>query len=50
VKRVVSPTWSQNASRFYYRVGYHDYERLTDSFDERERIAMVLFESRRGRR
>lgn len=33
---------SQNAMRFYNRVGYHDYEGLTDSFDERERIAAAL--------
>jgi ribulose-5-phosphate 4-epimerase/fuculose-1-phosphate aldolase len=33
---------SQNAMRFYGRVGYHDYEGLTDSFDERERIVAAL--------
>lgn len=33
---------SQNAMRFYNRVGYHDYEGLTDSFAERERIAGAL--------
>jgi ribulose-5-phosphate 4-epimerase/fuculose-1-phosphate aldolase len=33
---------SQNAMRFYNRIGYHDYEGLTDSFDERERIAAAL--------
>jgi ribulose-5-phosphate 4-epimerase/fuculose-1-phosphate aldolase len=33
---------SQNAMRFYNRTGYHDYEGLTDSFDERERIALVM--------
>jgi hypothetical protein len=33
---------SQNAMRFYKRVGYHDYEGLTDSFDERERIVAAL--------
>ena len=33
---------SQNAMRFYNRVGYHDYEGLTDSFDERDRIAAAL--------
>jgi ribulose-5-phosphate 4-epimerase/fuculose-1-phosphate aldolase len=33
---------SQNAMRFYRRVGYHDYEGLTDSFDERERIVAAL--------
>ncbi len=33
---------SQNAMRFHNRVGYHDYEGLTDSFDERDRIAAAL--------
>jgi ribulose-5-phosphate 4-epimerase/fuculose-1-phosphate aldolase len=33
---------SQNAMRFYNRVGYHEYEGLTDSFDERERITAAL--------
>src|ERR1700746_456500 len=33
---------SQNSMRFYNRVGYHDYEGLTDSFDERERIVAAL--------
>ncbi len=33
---------SQNAMRFYNRIGYHDYEGLTDSFDERERIIAAL--------
>ena len=33
---------SQNAMRFYNRVGYHDYEGLTDSFNERDRIAAAL--------
>jgi ribulose-5-phosphate 4-epimerase/fuculose-1-phosphate aldolase len=33
---------SQNAMRFFNRVGYHDYEGLTDSFDERERIVAAL--------
>jgi ribulose-5-phosphate 4-epimerase/fuculose-1-phosphate aldolase len=33
---------SQNAMRFYNRVGYHTYEGLTDSFDERERITAAL--------
>jgi ribulose-5-phosphate 4-epimerase/fuculose-1-phosphate aldolase len=37
---------SQNAMRFYNRVGYHDYEGLTDSFDERERIAAALGRNR----
>jgi ribulose-5-phosphate 4-epimerase/fuculose-1-phosphate aldolase len=31
---------SQNAMRFYNRVGYHDYEGLTDNFDEREALIM----------
>lgn len=33
---------SQNAMRFYNRVGYHEYEGLTDSFEERERIVAAL--------
>jgi ribulose-5-phosphate 4-epimerase/fuculose-1-phosphate aldolase len=37
---------SQNAMRFYNRVGYHDYEGLTDSFDERERIVAALGNNR----
>ena len=37
---------SQNAMRFYNRVGYHDYEGLTDSFDERERIVAALGSNR----
>ena len=37
---------SQNAMRFYHRVGYHDYEGLTDSFDERERIVAALGRNR----
>ncbi len=37
---------SQNAMRFYNRVGYHDYEGLTDSFDERERITAALGNNR----
>jgi ribulose-5-phosphate 4-epimerase/fuculose-1-phosphate aldolase len=32
--------------RFYNRVGYHDYEGLTDSFDERERIVAALGQNR----
>jgi ribulose-5-phosphate 4-epimerase/fuculose-1-phosphate aldolase len=32
--------------RFYQRVGYHDYEGLTDSFDERERIVAALGKNR----
>jgi len=37
---------SQNAMRFYNRVGYHDYEGLTDSFDERDRIVAALGRNR----
>ena len=37
---------SQNAMRFYNRVGYHDYEGLTDGFEERERIAAALGNNR----
>ena len=37
---------SQTAMRFYNRVGYHDYEGLTDSFDERERIVAALGSNR----
>ncbi|WP_428487495.1 class II aldolase/adducin family protein [Rhodopila sp.] len=37
---------SQNAMRFYNRMGYHDYEGLTDSFDERDRIAAALGRNR----
>lgn len=37
---------SQSAMRFYGRVGYHDYEGLTDSFDERERIIAALGRNR----
>jgi ribulose-5-phosphate 4-epimerase/fuculose-1-phosphate aldolase len=37
---------SQNAMRFYNRVGYHEYEGLTDSFDERERIVAALGQNR----
>ncbi len=37
---------SQNAMRFYNRVGYHDYEGLTDSFEERDRIAAALGQHR----
>ena len=33
---------SQNAMRFFNRVGYHDYEGITDGFDERERIVAAL--------
>jgi ribulose-5-phosphate 4-epimerase/fuculose-1-phosphate aldolase len=37
---------SQNAMRFYNRVGYRNYEGLTDSFDERERIVAALGNNR----
>ncbi len=37
---------SQEAMRFHNRVGYHDYEGLTESFDERERIAKRLAKHR----
>jgi ribulose-5-phosphate 4-epimerase/fuculose-1-phosphate aldolase len=37
---------SQRAMRFYNRIGYHDYEGLTDSFDERERIVAALGQNR----
>ncbi len=37
---------SQSAMRFYNRVGYHDYEGLTDSFDERARITAALGQHR----
>ena len=29
---------SQQAVRFYKRIGYHEYEGITEDFDERERI------------
>jgi len=37
---------SQSAMRFHNRIGYHDYEGLTDSFDERERIVAALGKNR----
>jgi ribulose-5-phosphate 4-epimerase/fuculose-1-phosphate aldolase len=37
---------SQNAMRFHNRIGYHDYEGLTDGFDERERIVAALGSNR----
>src|ERR1700760_1641219 len=37
---------SQSAMRFYGRIGYHDYEGLTDSFDERERMVAALGRNR----
>jgi ribulose-5-phosphate 4-epimerase/fuculose-1-phosphate aldolase len=45
LKRGLRPL-SQNAMRFYNRVGYHDYEGLTDSFEERERIVAALGRNR----
>jgi ribulose-5-phosphate 4-epimerase/fuculose-1-phosphate aldolase len=33
---------SQQAMRFYDRVGYHDYEGITETFEERERILTDL--------
>ena len=45
LKRGLRPL-SQSAMRVYNRVGYHDYEGLTDSFDERERIVAALGENR----
>lgn len=37
---------SQAAMRFHNRVAYHDYEGITDSFEERERIAKKLGRNR----
>jgi ribulose-5-phosphate 4-epimerase/fuculose-1-phosphate aldolase len=37
---------SQDAMRFHNRIGYHDYEGITDSFDERERITAALGKNR----
>jgi ribulose-5-phosphate 4-epimerase/fuculose-1-phosphate aldolase len=37
---------SQNAIRFSNRVGYHGYEGITDSSDERERIVAALGRNR----
>jgi ribulose-5-phosphate 4-epimerase/fuculose-1-phosphate aldolase len=37
---------SQDAMRFYNRIGYHEYEGITDSFDERERITQALGKNR----
>jgi ribulose-5-phosphate 4-epimerase/fuculose-1-phosphate aldolase len=45
LKRGLRPL-SQNAMRFHNRVGYHDYEGLTDSFNERERIVAALGKNR----
>lgn len=37
---------SQQAVRFYNRVGYHPYEGITENFDERERILSALADHR----
>src|SRR5271169_760748 len=37
---------SQQAVRFYNRVGYHDYEGITEDFSERERINKALGKNR----
>jgi len=37
---------SQLAIRFYNRVGYHDYEGITEDFDERKRINRALGKNR----
>ena len=37
---------SQPAVRFYNRVGYHDYEGITEDFDERARINKALGKNR----
>jgi ribulose-5-phosphate 4-epimerase/fuculose-1-phosphate aldolase len=37
---------SQEAVRFYKRIGYHAYEGLTEDFDERERINAALGQNR----
>ncbi|HTZ03975.1 MAG TPA: class II aldolase/adducin family protein [Xanthobacteraceae bacterium] len=37
---------SQSAVRFYNRVGYHDYEGITEDFGERERINRALGKNR----
>jgi len=37
---------SQNAIRFYNRVGYHDYEGITEDFEERARINADLGKNR----
>jgi len=37
---------SQAAVRFYKRVGYHDYEGITEDFSERERINRALGQNR----
>src|SRR5580704_9489843 len=37
---------SQQAIRFYNRIGYHDYEGITEDFSERERINKALGKNR----
>ena len=37
---------SQQAIRFYQRIGYHAYEGITEDFDERERINRDLGQNR----
>ena len=37
---------SQAAVRFYQRIGYHDYEGITEDFSERERINRALGQNR----
>jgi ribulose-5-phosphate 4-epimerase/fuculose-1-phosphate aldolase len=37
---------SQQAIRFYQRVGYHPYEGITEDFDERERLNRDLGQNR----
>jgi ribulose-5-phosphate 4-epimerase/fuculose-1-phosphate aldolase len=44
-KRGLRPL-SQSAMRFYNRVGFHDYEGLTDNFEERDRIIAALGKNR----
>src|SRR5262249_61222338 len=37
---------SQQAIRFYQRIGYHGYEGITDDFDERERLNRDIGQNR----
>ena len=46
VTRVVLDQVSQQALRFYKRVGYHRYEGITEDFDERARINKDLGQNR----
>src|ERR1051326_5571120 len=39
---------SQQAMRFYQRIGYHPYEGITEDFGERDGILQELFVQRRG--